>query len=142
MDKQAFAIILPLLLLTTGAAAAQTASVGSAVHAYGARLDNPGESARPLNTRRYNNRINNRVDNRISLRIERSRVGAPTDPLSGIRDATQKSAADAYRAVDGAGSRATLSSERSASRASDLQMTDIATTMPDEGDRSDTQVPR
>jgi hypothetical protein len=142
MDKQACAIIVPFLLLTAGAATAQTASVQSTVEAYGARLNNPGEPARPLNARRYNNRIDSRVDSRISLRIERFRVGAPTDPLDSIRNATQKSAADAYRNVDGAGSRATLSLDRFAPRASDPQTADMGTTMPDEGDRSDTPGPR
>lgn len=142
MDKQACAIILPFLVLTAGAATAQTASVQSTVEAYGARLNNPGEPAKPLNTRRYNNRIDSRVDSRISLRIERFRAGAPTDPLGGIRNAPQKSAADAYRNVDGTGSRATLSSDRFVPRTSDPQMTYMGATMPDEGDRSDTQEPR
>lgn len=142
MKKQACATILPFLLLLADAATAQTSSVRATVEAYGARLNNPGEPATPPNARRYNNRIDSRVDSRISLRIERFRVGGVTDPLSGIRDTTQKSAANAYRNVDGVGSRATLSSERFAPGASDPQMTDIGASTQDEGDRSDTPVPR
>lgn len=143
MKKQACAIILPfLLLLTTGAAVAQTASVQSTVEAYGARLNNPGEPAKPLNVRRYNNRIDSRLDNRISLRIERFRVGAPMDPLASIRSATQKSAIDAYRNLDEAGSRAPVPSQRLRGVSADVKMTNTATTTLDEDDSRNAQAPR
>lgn len=143
MDKQACAIILPfLLLLTAGTGAAQTTSVQSTVEAYGARLNNPSEPTKPLNARRYNNRIDSRLDNRISLRIERFRIGSPMDPLASIRSATQKSAIDAYRNVDGASSRATAPPQRSRGASADVEMTDTATTALDEDDSRNTRAPR
>lgn len=135
MNKHACAIILPFLLLTAAGAAAQTSSVQSTAEAYGARLNNPGQPAKPLNARRYNNRIDSRVESRISLRIERFRVGASADPLSGIRNSTRKSGVDAYRNVDGVGSRATLSAKSFNPPSSDVQMTDGAVALDEDESR-------